>query len=89
MGRDKSLEWGAATSTEDRTLVGDFVPSLQAGTVPALVPELMLALVDGDLDALDSRGGHVRVTHAHLHLPPAQAGQCQAHCVGVEYRLWG
>lgn len=88
-GQEFGMGEESATSAEDGALVGDFVPSLQAGTVPALVPELMLALMDGDLDALDSRGGHVRVTHTHLHLPPAQARQCQTHCVGVEHRLWG
>lgn len=44
---------GAATSAEDGTLVGDLVAGLQTRAVPALVPELVLALVDGDLDALD------------------------------------
>lgn len=44
---------GASTSAEDGTLVGDLVSSLEARAVPALVPELVLALVDGNLDALD------------------------------------
>lgn len=43
----------ALTSAEDDALVGDLVLGLEAGAVPALVPELVLALVDGDLDALD------------------------------------
>src|SRR4029434_10914125 len=41
------------TSVEHYTLVGDFVAGLQAGAVPAVSPELVLALVDGNLDALD------------------------------------
>lgn len=48
-----------------------------------------MALVDGDLDALDGRGSHVWVAHTHLHLPLAQARQRQAHSVGVEDRLLG
>lgn len=43
----------ALTSAEDDALVGDLVLGLEAGAVPALVPELVLTLVDGDLDALD------------------------------------
>lgn len=80
---------GAATSAEDGTLVGDLVASLQTGAVPALVPELVLALMDGDLDALDGGGSHVRVAHTHFHLPPAQARQRQAHRVGIEHGLRG
>lgn len=41
------------TSFEDDAVVGYFVPGLQAGAVPALSPELVLALVDGNLDSLD------------------------------------
>jgi len=77
----------ALTSAEDDALVGDLVLGLEAGAVPALVPELVLALVDGDLDALDGRGGDVRVAHAHLQLPPRQPGQGQADCVGIQHRL--
>lgn len=61
------------TSFEDDAVVRYFVPGLQAGTVPAVPSELMLALVDGDLDSLDGRGRHVRVAHAHLQLTPGQA----------------
>lgn len=53
--KDEEEESGplALTSAEDDALVGDLVLGLEAGAVPALVPELVLALVDGDLDALD------------------------------------
>lgn len=91
MGAQKGKGWGegAATSAEDGAFIGDLVSSLQTRAIPALVPELVLALVDGDLDALDGRGSHIGVTHTHFHLPPAQARQCQAHCVGIEHRLRG
>lgn len=77
----------ALTSAEDDALIGDLVLGLKAGAVPALVPELVLALVDGNLDALDGRGGDVGVPHAHLQLPPCQPRQGQAHCVGIQHRL--
>ena len=41
------------TSFEDYAVVGYFVPRLQAGAVPAVPSELVLALVDGNLDSLD------------------------------------
>lgn len=72
------------TSFKDDAVVGDFVPGLQAGTVPAMSSELVLALMDRNLDSLDRRGGHVRITHAHLQLAPRQAGQRQTHRVGVQ-----
>jgi hypothetical protein len=46
--------------------------------------ELVLALMDGDLDALDGRGGDVGVSHAHLQLSVVQSRQGQANGVGVE-----
>lgn len=72
------------TSFKDDAVVGDFVPSLQAGAVPAMPSELVLALVDGNLNSLDRRGRHVRIAHAHLQLAPRQAGQRQTHRVGVQ-----
>ena len=77
------------TSVEHYTLVGDFVAGLQAGAVPAVSPELVLALVDGNLDALDGRGRHIWVPHAHLHLLLGQPRKGQAHCVGIEDRVHG
>ena len=41
------------TSFKDYAVVGYFVPRLQAGAVPAVPSELVLALVDGNLDSLD------------------------------------
>lgn len=41
------------TSFEDYAVVGYFVSSLQAGAVPAVPSELVLALMDGNLDSLD------------------------------------
>lgn len=75
------------TSAEDDALIWNLVLGLQAGAVPALVPELVLALVDGDLDALDGRGGDVGVAHTHLQLPPRQPRQRQAHRVGIQHWL--
>lgn len=72
------------TSFKDDAVVGDFVPSLQAGAVPAMPSELVLALMDGNLDSLDRRGRYVWITHAHLQLAPGQAGQSQTHRVGVQ-----
>lgn len=72
------------TSFKDDAVVGDFVPSLQAGAVPAMPSELVLALMDGNLDSLDGRGRHVGIPHAHLQLAPCQAGQRQTHRVGVQ-----
>lgn len=75
------------TSFEDYAVVGYFVPSLQAGAVPAVPSELVLALVDGNLDSLDCRSCHVWVTHAHLQLAPRQARQRQTHRVGIQDRV--
>lgn len=72
------------TSAEDDALVRDLVSCLEAGAVPAMPPELVLTLVDGDLDALDGRGRDVRVSHAHVHLPLGEARQCETHRVGIE-----
>lgn len=41
------------TSFEDHTVIGYFVSGLQAGAVPAVPSELVLALMDGNLDSLD------------------------------------
>lgn len=41
------------TSFKDYAVVGYFVPRLQAGAVPAVPSELVLALMDGNLDSLD------------------------------------
>lgn len=54
------------TSFKDYAVVGYFVPRLQAGAVPAVPSELVLALMDGNLDSLDCRSRHVWVPHAHL-----------------------
>ena len=72
------------TSFEDHAVIRDLVACLQAGAVPAVTSELVLALVDGDLDALDGGGGDVRVAHADVLLAAVQAGQRQADGVGVE-----
>lgn len=41
------------TSAEDDALIRNLVLGLKAGAIPALVPELVLALMDGNLDTLD------------------------------------
>lgn len=75
------------TSAEDDALIGNLVLGLKAGAIPALVPELVLALMDGNLDPLDGRGSDIRVAHTHLQLPPCQPWQGQAHRVGIQHWL--
>lgn len=41
------------TSAEDDALIRNLVLGLKAGAIPALVPELVLALMDGNLNTLD------------------------------------
>lgn len=72
------------TSFEDYAVVRYLVPGLQAGAVPAVSSELVLALVDGNLDSLDCGGRNIWITHAHIQLAPRQSWQCQTHCVGVQ-----
>lgn len=80
----KCVELQKLTSFKDYAVVGYFVPSLQAGAVPAVPSELVLALVDGNLDSLDCWSRHVWITHAHLQLAPRQTWQCQTHRVGIQ-----
>lgn len=42
---------------------------VERGAVPAPVPELVLALLDGQLGAAAHRVHHLQVPLAHLHLP--------------------
>lgn len=84
---EEKAQCPALTSAEDDALIGDLVLGLEARAVPALVPELVLAFVNGNLYALDGRGGDIRVAHTHLQLPPRQPRQGQAHRVGVQHRL--
>lgn len=60
-------------------MVRQLSQALQGGAVPALVSELVLALMDGHLDALQGRGRHVGASHTHPHLTLAEACQPQAH----------
>lgn len=46
---------------------------VERGAVPAPVPELVLALLDGELGAAAHRVHHLQVPFAHLHLPLDQA----------------
>lgn len=46
---------------------------VEGGTVPAPVPELVLALLNGQLGAAAHRVHHLQVPLAHLHLPLDQA----------------
>lgn len=46
---------------------------VERGAVPAPVPELVLALLDGQLGAAAHRVHHLQVPLAHLHLPLDQA----------------
>lgn len=72
------------TSFKHYAVIGYFVSSLQAWTVPAVTSELMLALMDGNLDSLDCWSCHVWVPHAHIQLAPRQPWQRQTHRVGVQ-----
>lgn len=75
------------TSFKDDAVVGYFVSSLQAGAVPTVSSELVLAFVDGNLDSLNCWSRHVRVPHAHLQLAPRQTWQCETHRVGIQDRV--
>lgn len=78
------LQEKALTSFEDYAVVRYFVPGLQAGAVPAVSSELVLALVDSNLDSLDCGGCNVWITHTHLQLASCQSRQRQTHCVGIQ-----
>lgn len=47
----------------------------ERGTVPAVPPELELALLDGDLQAVEGGSGDVRVLVAQLQLSFSKAGK--------------
>lgn len=89
--RKKGRHWMSMpiklTSFKDDAVVGDFVSGLEAGAVPAVPPELVLAFMDGNLDSLDCWGCHIRITHAYIQLAPCQARKCQTNCVGVQDRF--
>lgn len=63
--------------------------ALQGRAVPALVAQLMLTLVDGDVQPLERGRRHVGAAQAQAQLPLTQAGQGQAHRVGRQRRLTG
>ena len=73
--------YGVPTPVEDGALVGQLPVALQRGAVPAVLAELVLALVDRHLDALQGGGRHVGAADAHPHLALAEPGQPQAHRV--------
>lgn len=77
------------TPAKDNTLIWDLVSGLQARAVPAVSSELMLALVDGNLDALYGRGRHIWMSHTHVQLFLCETGQSQTHRVGVKNRVKG
>lgn len=77
------------TSAKDNTFIGDLVSGLQARAVPAVSSELMLALMDGNLDALYGRGRHIWMSHTHVQLFLGETGQSQTHRVGVQNRVKG
>lgn len=49
-----------------------------------MAAELVLALMDSDLDALDGGGRDVGISHAHVQLLPGQTREGQAHGVGIQ-----
>lgn len=63
--------------------------ALQRRAVPALVAQLVLTLVDGDVQALQCGCRHVGAAEAQAQLPFAQARQRQAYGVGGQRRLAG
>lgn len=69
------------TPVEDDVVVGQLAMTLQSGAVPALIPELVLALVYGHLDALKSGGCDIRTAYTHAHLPLTKASQPQTYRV--------
>lgn len=60
---------------------------LEGATVPAVSPELILAFVYGDLDALDGGRCDVREPSTDVVLAMRQTRVRLAHGVGVEARL--
>lgn len=75
------------TALEDGAVVRQAAAPLERRAVPALVAQLVLTLVDGDVQALERRRRHVGAAQAQAQLPLAQAGQRQAHGVGGQRRL--
>lgn len=77
------------TPAKDSTFIGDLVSGLQARAIPAMSSELMLALMDGNLDALYCRGCHIWMSHTHVQLFLGETGQSQTHRVGIQNRVKG
>lgn len=75
------------TALEDGAVVRQAAAALERRAVPALVPQLVLALVDRDVQALERRRRHVGAAQAQAQLLLAQARQRQAHGVGGQRRL--
>ena len=71
------------TSRHEGTGVRVFVLGLERGAVPAVRTELVLALVHGDLHALDGGGGYVRVAAAQMVLRSRQVWVRLTHRVRV------
>jgi hypothetical protein len=63
--------------------------ALQCRAVPALVAQLVLTLVNGDVQPLERRRRHVGAAQAQPQLSLTQSGQGQAHGVGRQRRLTG
>lgn len=77
------------TALEDGAVVRQATAALERRAVPALVAQLVLTLVDGDVQALKCGRRHVGAAQAQAELPLAEARQRQAHCVGSQRRLAG
>lgn len=61
-----------------------FILFLQSGTVPSVLFKLVLTLVNGDLDALNSGSCHVRKSAAQLVLRRREVGVGFTDGVGIE-----
>lgn len=77
------------TSFKQGTCVWVFIFLFQRGTVPAVVPELILALMDPNLDPLDGGRRDVRVHTTQAVLSGGQVGERLTDRVGVQLRFVG
>jgi len=71
------------TFFKENAAVGIAVFALESRAVPAMFLELILALFDGQLEALDGGGHHIRIAEAQLQLLLTEAGEILADDAGL------